>query len=90
MHSKKPLRKINRFYFSRKKVGPGCLGGVEMKFKKSEERREKRRADELTRLEKLWKTIGKFMFFSSFILFFITLEVYDIILFYLFSEVDNV
>src|SRR5215469_7075787 len=36
----------------RQKGRPGCMWGVDMKFLKAEQRREKRRASELARLEK--------------------------------------
>lgn len=49
----------------RKKGRPGCMGGVDMKFVKVEERREKRRAAEMARLEKSRKTAGEFCLFFN-------------------------
>lgn len=42
----------------RKKGRPGCMGGVDMNFVNAEQRREKRRAAEMARLEKSQNELG--------------------------------
>lgn len=53
----------------REKGRPGCMGGVDMKYVKLEQRKERRRTAELRRSEKSRRNIGEFVFSSIFHLF---------------------